>query len=414
MNVFLTNYRTTNYLSPTCTYVYQQKFFRSTPQNLLFAFFGIVHTRLKVHLLWGRVGKTLFSLSFPRERESIIDFFNSWEYTFGVERRFDKRQLGRLAAGGLATMGGTLLDSRTAWVASGRSGLVVPGQMVSEPNRAYALEVATSGGFGGQYDGQYLAVFPGVAAGDAPPLVPKPMSEYGREFKTGTRFIAEKPRFGVEELSRIKEPLKSIETPRPFIGIGIDDGFDESAMKLILSVAKKKAITFTDLTKGLQRKQYKVLIQDMINSEIVEFANHTETHRDQRNAPVRPGSPNRRPTWEEFVEDLDASERFLNELGQTCLPYVRPPGGSWDFYTQEWNTQHGYLPITWKYNIEDMPVDILRPGDIILAHYRAATSVVFETWVNRVMARGLIPTAFSNVVASASPEFWKRFEKKAA
>jgi peptidoglycan/xylan/chitin deacetylase (PgdA/CDA1 family) len=101
-----------------------------------------------------------------------------------------------------------------------------------------------------------------------------------------------------------QEPLKVIETDAPLVAITVDDGFDKEAVKVILVVAKKKGITYTDFMKGEQRKQYPDMVQALVDSELVEFGNHTETHRDQRNAPVPKGQPNRRPTWDEFKDDL--------------------------------------------------------------------------------------------------------------
>lgn len=244
---------------------------------------------------------------------------------------------------------------------------------------------------------KYSLFLPELASGEEPVLK--------TEFRKETKYIARKPDFTVESLSHLKKPLTLINTNAPLIGIGIDDGFDEGSIKEILRVTKKYGITYTDFMKGLQRKKFPNYIKEMIDSELVEFGNHTETHRDQRNASV----PGRRPTWEEFGEDINAAEFYLNEFGQTSRPYLRPPGGAADEYTTEWNEQMGWLPITWNANIEDMPLN-LQPGSVILAHYRPATAAIYEKWVNAILARGLIPTAISNVVANASSDFWKHFE----
>jgi peptidoglycan/xylan/chitin deacetylase (PgdA/CDA1 family) len=325
-------------------------------------------------------------------------FTNKRVYKFTMEKdlhTLDRRKAGRLLAG--AAVSALTLKVSRGVKAEDPEGFSLP------DNGLYVgpdlLEQIKAGLRPGLTTQKYAVFLPEIAGGD---VIPEAIKQ---EFRKETKYIARKPDFTVESLSHLKKPLTLISTNAPLIGIGIDDGFDEGSIKEILRVTKKYGITYTDFMKGLQRKKFPNYIKEMINSELVEFGNHTETHRDQRNASV----PGRRPKWEEFGEDLNAAEFYLNEFGQTSRPYLRPPGGAADEYTTEWNEQMGWLPITWNANIEDMPLN-LQPGSIILAHYRPGTAAVYEKWVNAILARGLIPTAISNVVANASPDFWKQFQ----
>lgn len=209
------------------------------------------------------------------------------------------------------------------------------------------------------------------------------------------RLIAGKPNWSEDFLKSDKEPLKRIEgVKKPLIAITIDDGFAVNSLRSILNTAKNKGITYTDFMKGLQRKLYSDFVKEMIESGIVEFANHSEIHGDQTNS----------RTDEQKIEDLLAAERFMNTFGQTTLPYFRPPGGTFDSDTLKRARKKGYRCINWIASADGgttTNVKLLRPGDIVLMHYRDESAAQFSYWIDDVRAQGLEPAALSNVFAAA-------------
>lgn len=250
-------------------------------------------------------------------------------------------------------------------------------------------------------------ILPQIARGEVQPVKIEPKKE--------TKYIARKPELTYKQMLKLTinpdtkkpEPLKVIPTDAPLVALTIDDGFDKDAIKTLFAICKRKGITYTDFMKGQQREMFPDMVRMLSDSEIVEFGNHTQTHRDQRNSPV----PGVAPTWDVFKEDLFVAEDWLVEnLNQTTLPYVRPPGGAFSEYTTDWNEQMGFLPLNWNGIIEDMPLNIPR-GSIILAHYRQSTVDVFEKWIDAITARGLYPTAVSNLIAHANQDFWGRLER---
>lgn len=330
-----------------------------------------------------------------------------------MERCIDRRAFGRLALGSVATLAG---------ISSGKESTKYKTESLdlSQMSSLERMQQIKNGLDDLQpkfesnvlVDGpqDYRLIVPNLARGEM--VVPTK-----KEVIKETKFIARKPEYTYEQiwgltktLRGTHEPLRVIETDYPLVAITVDDGFDKEAIKMILSIAKKKGITYTDFMKGEQRRQYPDMVEALVESEIVEFGNHTETHRDQRNAPVPIGSPNRRPTWDEFKDDLYIAENYLvDNFGQTTLPYLRPPGGAADEYTTDWNAQLGFLPLNWYANIEDMPLNVPK-GAIILAHYRQATVNVFERWVDGMLSQGFYPTAVSNVIAHANDKFLSRLK----
>ncbi len=345
----------------------------------------------------------------PSAQKIFLAIFYSKAYISPhMERRIDRGKFGRVALGGIAAAIGIATSKEPARKRAQRASLY----SLSPEERLFQIKTGLNSLQQGaeatpvvDQPQKHQLVIPGIARGEE---IVQPTK---KEVRKETKFIARKPEYTYEQMRNLtktprgtNEPLRVIETDAPLVALTIDDGFDKQAIKTILAIAQKKGITFTDFMKGQQRKAYPDMVQMLADSEIVEYGNHTETHRDQRNSPV-PGVP---PTWDVFKEDLYAAEDWLVEkFNQTTKPYVRPPGGAFSEYTTDWNEQMGFLPLNWYANIEDMPLNVPR-GAIILAHYRQATVDVFERWVDGMLDRGLYPTAVSNVVAHANNTFLSR------
>lgn len=229
-------------------------------------------------------------------------------------------------------------------------------------------------------------------------ILASPKPEAKSEFRRETKFIAPKPIWTPEFLAKDTTPLTRVNTTKPFIAITIDDGFDKDSLQKILDIAIAKKITYTDFMKGLQRKMYPDFVRKMIESDRVEFGSHTEVHRDERNGPV-PGVP---PTRELLIEDISAPERFMNKFDETTLPYQRPPGGNFSPWTLSVASSIGYRTINWAASADystTTNVKLLKPGDIVLMHYRSESAALFAGWIDAVRAQGLEPTALSNLFA---------------
>lgn len=288
-----------------------------------------------------------------------------------MERRvFSRRKF--LGAAGISAL--SLIDSRRSL--SGHSAL-------------HTREGKTQIQFNLKEKELYTVTTPMLASGE---LIPKAI-EYQKE----TKYITKKPDWSEDFLRTNREPVTRITTNQPLIGLTIDDGF--FARDKILNIAIAKEITFTDFMKGEVRQLYPEYIKRMIDSQRVEFGTHTQVHRDERNSPVA-GVP---PTRELLTEDIMAPERYLNTFGQTVLPYHRPPGGDTSPWTLDVASSLGLRTINWAASADagtTTNVRSLRPGDIVLMHYRDDTAAQFAGWINEVRAQGLEPTALSNLFAA--------------
>ena len=97
-------------------------------------------------------------------------------------------------------------------------------------------------------------------------------------------------------------------------------------------------------------------------------------------------------------------EAFLNKFGQTTLPFHRPPGGSYSEWTMQVAASLKLRTFNWSASADwstTTDVRTLRPGDIVLTHYRDESAAQFPGWIDAVRAQGLEPTALSNVYAAA-------------
>ena len=264
------------------------------------------------------------------------------------------------------------------------------------PTRLYLQEIATAG-IDSRYDGMQTTVIPGASAGDPEPAPPQQKKE--PEYRKQTAFIAEKPVWTKDYMSSKKTGvIKRIDTTKPLIAITIDDGFSKEAIKKILEIAKAKKITWTDFMKGLQREMYPELVKQIMESELSEPGSHTQVHRTETNGPV-PGIP---PTRDDLTTDISTPELFVNKFGFTTLPYQRPPTGAVSEWTIEVSGSIGYRSILWSASADagySTDVRSLVPGDIVLMHYRDDSAAQFAGWIDKVRARGLEPTALSNVFA---------------
>lgn len=242
---------------------------------------------------------------------------------------------------------------------------------------------------------------PVIAKDAQPPAPPQPEpAPKTPEYRRSTQYIAEKPVWTKEFMSdKDTGVTKRINTTKPVIALTIDDGFSREAIKKILAIAIAKKITFTDFMKGQQRDLNPDLVQLLLESELVEPGTHTQEHRDERNGPI-PGVP---PTREQLTADILTPETLINKFGFTTLPYNRPPGGAVSPWTIDVSGSIGFRSILWSASADagsTTDVRSLRPGDIVLMHYRDDSAAQFANWIDAVRRQGLEPTALSNVFAA--------------
>lgn len=316
-----------------------------------------------------------------------------------IENNISRRKVLELAAAGLfATSIAAINDSVTVkavkdvanWTAdsSTGTGLLLPEQ---DFGPGLANKLISPNGVG-PYEGKYTVIVPGL-------VVP----EYTKE----TPLIARKPDWS-EDFLREPKALTTIPVTKPLVALTIDDGFIDKENKRpmiryeMLSMLSYLGVTATfcmlgDRVLDADRK----FIMAASASGLIEWGNHTWRHHDLRN--------NSEP---ELIEDIMRLERLLNEYGQTTLPYLRPPGGGFSPWTMRIGADLSFKHVMWEAEgdtgnlsnqaLLDHYVSQITAGGIILMHFSPSTvDFLLPALVKALRAKGLEPTALSNVIANS-------------
>ncbi len=183
--------------------------------------------------------------------------------------------------------------------------------------------------------------------------------------------------------------VRKIQTDKPYVFITMDDGAikDPSALQLIKDSGAKPTLFLNEkYFKG--HEAYFKAIQDQAG---VEINDHTMTHPNLRGKPYEAQK-------KEICGDADA---IAAAFGKRPLLF-RPPFGNYDANTQKAVTDCGMKAIVlWTAAVNDGVVqfqsgDKLKPGDIVLMHFRTTFVEDFRAFLARAKQDGVTPVPLSD------------------
>lgn len=178
--------------------------------------------------------------------------------------------------------------------------------------------------------------------------------------------------------------IRRIDTAKPYVFITIDDGAvrDPQALKLIQESGVRPTLFLNDkYVKG--HEDYFKQLQDV---DHLVIGNHTVNHPDLVKMPYA-------AQRKEICDDSDA---FAKAFGQRPTLF-RPPFGDFNADTQRAAVDCGLKALVmWTAAVNDGVVQFqvgkkLRPGDIVLMHFRKTFVEDFTAFLNRARQDGLTP-----------------------
>jgi peptidoglycan/xylan/chitin deacetylase (PgdA/CDA1 family) len=186
--------------------------------------------------------------------------------------------------------------------------------------------------------------------------------------------------------------IRKIETSKPYVFITMDDGAiqDPSALQLIKDSGLRPTLFLNEkYFKG--HEAYFKAIQDEAGAEIND---HTMTHPNLRGKPYD-------AQRKEICGDADA---IAAAFGKRPLLF-RPPFGNYDANTQKATVDCGMKAlILWTAAVNDGVVQFqagnkLKPGDIVLMHFRKTFVEDYRAFLERARQDGLTPVPLSDFLA---------------
>ncbi|MCX6727237.1 MAG: polysaccharide deacetylase family protein [Candidatus Saccharibacteria bacterium] len=175
--------------------------------------------------------------------------------------------------------------------------------------------------------------------------------------------------------------LSSIPTKRPVVFLGIDDGANKQPFELEMVKANNiKASLY--LANRFISNDYDYFKDYITAGSLIE--DHSMTHT------LLAG----KSYGFQKQEICDTAELFLSKYGRRPI-FFRPPGGSYDVTTQRAAADCGMKAVVlWiaKANGGSMQYQIgnkLRPGDIVLMHFRPEFKADMQAFLNAQNAAGL-------------------------
>ena len=343
------------------------------------------------------------------DRFSILDFLIPTMYFSLMERRFDRRQLGRYAlAGTVAVLGlGEALESKPhsyfqelvseheeqEFITQAALQCANSCELESLPHslafdtsaRPYKLVIPglARAGLPNVKDGWDYKIIPMVAAGETAPPKPK------------------RPEWTHEVLLN---PVFKGPSDRPLVALTVDDGYfnREEILKSIID----QDVSATFLIVGSIMDQDPDFVRKANDSGRITWGNHTYTHADLSQKSTS------------FIQsELSRTEESLKRIcGATTIPFMRPPGGARSnssitaaansgFRTFLWNVS-GDAGTQWTPSNPKALIDYYMGlldsqknpwGSIILTHFRPATAVALPGIIKGIRERGMEPVSLDRL-----------------
>jgi peptidoglycan/xylan/chitin deacetylase (PgdA/CDA1 family) len=186
--------------------------------------------------------------------------------------------------------------------------------------------------------------------------------------------------------------IHRIETAKPYVFITIDDGAikDPEALQLIKDSGLRPTLFLNEkYFKG--HEDYFKAIQDQTGAEIDD---HTMTHPNLRGKPYE-------LQRKEICDDADAVAAAFGKRPTL----FRPPFGNHDTNTQKAAAACGMKAIVlWTAAVNDGVVqfqagDKLKPGDIVLMHFRTTFVADYRAFLDRAKRDGVTPVPLADFLA---------------
>ncbi|WP_020663286.1 polysaccharide deacetylase family protein [Amycolatopsis benzoatilytica] len=186
--------------------------------------------------------------------------------------------------------------------------------------------------------------------------------------------------------------IRKIQTDKPYVFITMDDGAvkDPSALNLIQQSGGHPVLFLN------QRyvKGHEAYFKSILDSTGAVLGDHTVNHPNLKGKPL------------DFQkkEICDDADDFQKSLGVRPTLF-RPPFGNYDQNTLKAAAMCGMrASILWTASVNDGVVqfqvgDKLRPGDIVLMHFRKTFKEDYEAFVARAKQDGLTPVPLADFVA---------------
>jgi peptidoglycan/xylan/chitin deacetylase (PgdA/CDA1 family) len=186
--------------------------------------------------------------------------------------------------------------------------------------------------------------------------------------------------------------IRKIQTDKPYVFITMDDGAvrDPEALKLIKDSGLRPTLFLNEkYFKG--HEDYFKAIQDQTGAEIND---HTMTHPNLRGKPYD-------LQHKEICGDADA---IAAAFGKRPTLF-RPPFGNYDATTQKAVVDCGMKALVlWTAAVNDGVVqfqagDKLKPGDIVLMHFRKTFVADYRAFLDRAQRDGVLPVPLGDFLA---------------
>jgi len=186
--------------------------------------------------------------------------------------------------------------------------------------------------------------------------------------------------------------IRKIQTDKPYVFITMDDGAvkDPSALNLIQQSGGHPILFLNDrYVKG-----HEAYFKAILESTGAVLGDHTVNHPNLKGKPLDFQK-------KEICDDADA---FQKSLGVRPTLF-RPPFGNYDQNTLKAAAMCGMrASILWTASVNDGVVqfqvgDKLRPGDIVLMHFRKTFKEDYEAFLARAKQDGLTPVPLADFVA---------------
>ncbi|KAA2258541.1 polysaccharide deacetylase family protein [Solihabitans fulvus] len=178
--------------------------------------------------------------------------------------------------------------------------------------------------------------------------------------------------------------IKHIETTKPYVFITIDDGVvrDPTALGLMTSAGVRPTLFLN----GVYVKDHTDYFKPLQDQAGVSVENHTTSHPDLRGKP-----------YEFQKHEICGNADFLQQNYGKRATLFRPPFGNYDENTRKAAADCGMKALVmWTAAVNDGVVQFqagkqLKPGDIVLMHFRKTFVEDFEAFLHKARENGLTP-----------------------
>ncbi|WP_157357356.1 polysaccharide deacetylase family protein [Amycolatopsis nigrescens] len=190
--------------------------------------------------------------------------------------------------------------------------------------------------------------------------------------------------------------VRRIRTDKPYVFITIDDGAvkDPDALRLIQQ-SDARPVLFLNQQYVSGHEDY---FKSILDNTGAVLGDHTVDHPNLRGKPYE-------VQRKEICEDADD---FGRELG-TRPALFRPPFGNYDPATLRAAAACGMrAAVLWSASVNDGQVqfqqgDRLRPGDIVLMHFRKTFAKDYTAFLDQARRDGLTPVPLTDFLAPTPP-----------